>query len=257
MTAVTDADSFSCEIANSAELARKGTGELAAGNLPGAQACLEQAIAKATRAYGADSPHLAALEDNLAEILARQERWQDAERIWAEALEKLEKAYYKDHFSLVPLLDHLGACLLRQNRLEDALPVLERSVEIRQKTQIMDHPDYLQSILSLAKTLQQAGQAAKAEPLLAKALKEMGKYHWRQVGDFYQVQAAVLADQGKSTQADAAFQSALNAFKQQRSYSQLAECLQEYAVFLKNNGREDEADLADRQAKTLSGSGGR
>jgi CHAT domain-containing protein len=103
------------------------------------------------KAFGANSPDVATLCNNLAAVYRLQGRFSEAEPLYRRGLEIREKVLTTDHPDVAVSLNNLAELYAMQGRYDEAEPLHERSLAIREKTLNPEHPLIGQSLNNLAK----------------------------------------------------------------------------------------------------------
>jgi len=131
------------------------------------------------RALGAESASDAAMNlGNLALQYHRQNKFEEAERLYQHALAFREKFFGPDHSSVATGLNNLAILLRDQGRYEEAAALFRRSLVITEKTWGPDHPKVALRLSNLASLALKQEKFAEAKSLFARILL-IGEKHRR------------------------------------------------------------------------------
>jgi hypothetical protein len=147
-----------------------GPAAAVAGNLSPAYAAWAEAVSLRERLLDPDHPDVAISLTNLASLLRRINRPNEAEPLYRRALAIQEKSYGPDHPAVAIRLDYLAALLRQANRQSEAEPLYRRALAIDEKAYGPDHPAVAFRLDQLAGLLRQANRQGEAEPLYRRAL---------------------------------------------------------------------------------------
>ena len=154
-----------------------------AGDYPGAEPLLRQALAIRERALGPDHPDVAVSLNNVAALLYAKGDYAGAELLFRRALAIDEKALGPDHPRVATDLDSLAELLRDKGDYSAAEPLYRRALAIDEKALGPNHPDVARDLNNLSLLLEAKGDYAEAEPLLRRALaigeKALGPNHPR------------------------------------------------------------------------------
>mmetsp|Transcript_3932 Transcript_3932/g.12098 ORF Transcript_3932/g.12098 Transcript_3932/m.12098 type:complete len:625 (-) Transcript_3932:93-1967(-) len=114
--------------------------------------------------------HSIALHD-LASLLSKRGRHEQAEPLFKRALEIWEDQLGPDHPDVAMALSNLGRLLQAQCKFDGAEPLYKRAVGIAEKTFGPDHPNVATALNNHARLLQAQCKHALAEPLYTRALE--------------------------------------------------------------------------------------
>ena len=127
------------------------------------------ALAEATRL---EIPELIATASNdLAQLLHRTNRLEEAEPLMRRALEIGEAAFGKHHRTIAPLLNSLAMLLLDTSRAEEAESLMRRALEIEEAAFGKQHSAVAVCLGNLAILLRNTDRIREAEPLMRRALQ--------------------------------------------------------------------------------------
>ena len=135
-----------------------------------AEPLYQRALAIGEATYGPDHPTVAAVLNNLAELLLATNRHAEAEPLYRRALAINEHSYGPDHPAVATPLNNLARLLETTNRLAEAEPLYRRALAIREASYGPDHPAVAAILNNLAELLRATNRLAEAEPLYRRAL---------------------------------------------------------------------------------------
>src|SRR4051794_34627300 len=102
-----------------------------AGRYAEAEPPLKQAVARAERENGPDTPQAAGQLNDLGALYSTQARYAEAEPILKRAIAINEKAFGPDNGTVAPLVINLGDVYFRQGRYAEAEGLYRRALAIR------------------------------------------------------------------------------------------------------------------------------
>lgn len=179
-----------------------------------------------------------------------------AEEYYLRALAVQELALGPNHPEVASSLSNYGAYLLLHQDIEQGEALLHRALEIRQKVLGSDHPETADSLVCLAAISWRKKNYKEAEDQYQQALEiyrqKLGPYHPDVLSTLRNL-ANLAAYQIKDEQADLYFREAFDVApyaggKETHIYYNL---LKDYATFLQERGRVDEADSYRKQVVDL------
>src|SRR5664280_640789 len=135
-----------------------------AGDYPGAEPLLRQALAIRERALGPDHPDVAVSLNNVAALLYAKGEYAGAELLFRRALAIDEKALGPDHPDVARDLNNLSLLLEAKGDYAEAEPLLRRALAIGEKALGPNHPRTRQVKLSLNHLLQKSAQTTAPKP---------------------------------------------------------------------------------------------
>jgi tetratricopeptide (TPR) repeat protein len=140
-----------------------------------AEELLLSALAVGREVWGTDHPHQARCRHNLALLLERQGKLEEAEGQYRRALAILDSAG-AEGVELAAVLGNLGGVAAARGNLTEALALLQRSLELRTRALGAEHPDVGIGLAQLADVSARQGRSelarafrARADALLRKA----------------------------------------------------------------------------------------
>jgi len=133
-----------------------------------AESLVREAIALRRRHPAAGEPSLLALKTNLADILAQQGEYEEADELYVELVDGWREA--GNLFELSTILNSYGKSLVDRNRPEEALERLRRAVELRRQERGDKHTRLAMSLNNLAAALERTGRLEEAAAAYAEAL---------------------------------------------------------------------------------------
>jgi tetratricopeptide (TPR) repeat protein len=192
-----------------------GTMQHRLGDLPGAQAVLQQAVALAEPPpVGPDHPRLAQVLGDLGRVLQERGRYDEADATLQRALTMQEQLLGPEHEDVSETLTEMGQSCIAQGNYRRAKGLLKRAVAIGELHVVPDqHPGQLCSALSalcLVYNHSKDYELAQdlAERLLALAEQFLGPHHPNVAVALSSV-ATSLQCQGKSSEAQSVYERAL------------------------------------------------
>ena len=226
------------------------------GDVEQARSLFGRALAIAEEEFGADHPEVAHIANNLA--LAHRDAGDVAQAIAAHerALAIREKVLAPDHPDIAESLSNLGDLLRQHDDPRRAREMLERALEIRERTLGPDHNYVAYTLNNLALSHLDLGEPAAARPLFERALDILE----RALGPDHMVLsypitglARVAEAEGDLKGAERGFQRALAIRQAQlgESHPLVAGALADYATFLRNRGRDAEAEALEARAEQV------
>ena len=129
------------------------------------------------RALSAESASDAAMNlGNLALEYHRQNKFDEAERLYQHALAFREKFFGPDHSSVATLLNNLAILLRDRGRYDEAAALFRRSLAITERTWGPDHPKVARRLSNLASLALQQEKFPEAKSLYGRILA-IGEKH--------------------------------------------------------------------------------
>ena len=168
------------------------------------------------------------------------------------ACSKSEQVFGNNHPKFAFSLMKLVAFYQYLGENDGVKPLIMQALDIYQKTLGSDHPKTAQCLMSLAATACQEKDYQQAEQLSRRALtirqQKLGLYHSDIASNLRQL-ANILQLVGNDTEAEILFLEALDVYKHAGGSETPGAllCAEEYAVFLRERGRPDEANIYQQQ----------
>ncbi|OAF60699.1 hypothetical protein VC83_03636 [Pseudogymnoascus destructans] len=208
-----------------------------------AEPILQEAIVVRERELVVTHPDMLTSVSNLASVLQRQGRYEEAESMNRRALEGRERELGVTHPDTLTSVSNLALVLQSQGRYEEAESMNRRALEGRERELGVTHPDTLTSVSNLALVLQSQGRYEEAESMNRRALegreRELGVTHPDTLTSVSNL-ALVLQSQGRYEEAESMNRRAL---------------VSDLALLLQRQGRYEEAE-SDERWKGMRGSSG-
>ena len=212
---------------------------------------LRHALAEATAL--AHPELIARTSDELAQLLRRTNRLEEAEPLMRRALEIDEATFGRQHPSVAIRLNNLAQLLKNTNRNKEAEPMMRRALEIDEAIFGEQHPSAAIRLSNLAVLLADTNRFQEAEPLMRRALEIDEAIFDEQhpnVAACLNNLATLLQATHRSEEAEPLVRRALEiyvaAFGEQ--HPNVAVCLNNLAVLLQAAHRSEEAEPLVRQA---------
>ncbi|MCC7528797.1 MAG: tetratricopeptide repeat protein [Candidatus Melainabacteria bacterium] len=214
-----------------------------------AESLYKQAIEKRIASMGENDHTVSQLLDELGALYLIVGRIEPALEQFKRALALLEKNFYAGHYYLGPVVEHLGDCAAKESKWEEAETQYKRALEIFDKTLSADHRSVLITQHKYATVLRKLGKYTDAETVINKGLKTIDS-PLGPAEEFRFELALLYQAQDKNAEAEAQYKLAIEGFRQRRNMPRLGTCLQNFAILLKKQGRENDAkamqDLSDK-----------
>ncbi|HEV2992556.1 MAG TPA: tetratricopeptide repeat protein, partial [Candidatus Angelobacter sp.] len=136
-----------------------------------AKSDFERALQIGERVYGSDHPNVAAVANNIGQILKEQGDLAGALEYSQRALQIDEQVYGPDHPSVARDANNIGTILKEQGDLAGALEYIRRALKIGEKVYGPDHPSVAIRANNIGLILQEQGDLAGALDYIRRALK--------------------------------------------------------------------------------------
>ncbi|HPF36279.1 MAG TPA: protein kinase [Candidatus Krumholzibacteria bacterium] len=153
------------------------------GDQTAAEAAAREALAGFRAVLPPDHPTLANAKDQLASILEKQERWDEAEALFREAYLALRASLGPDHRDLGTTANNLAGCLRQSGKPDDAAPFYAEALRIYRASLGGDHSWVGIVLGSVAANELARGRPAAALEAADAALvlrrRDFGPDHWR------------------------------------------------------------------------------
>ena len=200
-----------------------------------------------------DAKLVAAVSNDLAQLLKRTNRLGEAEPLMRRALEIDMAAFGEQHPNVATRLNNLAALLMETNRIEEAEPLMRRALEIDMAAFGEQHPNVATRLNNLAALLMETNRIEEAEPLMRRALEidmaAFGEQH-PNVATRLNNLAALLMETNRIEEAEPLMRRALEidvaAFGEQ--HPNVATRLNNLAALLMETNRIEEAEPLMRRA---------
>jgi len=109
---------------------------------------------------------------NLASVLERQNRYDEAERLYREALEIQERVFGREHPDTLFSMNGLGALFMTIGQYDRAALLFRETLRIRRRVLGDDHPETLNSKRNLAALYEEQGRYDDAESLFREVVDD-------------------------------------------------------------------------------------
>ncbi len=143
--------------------------EASRGHAAEAQARYEKALVLAAPLGEEHAATLTTL-NQLATVLMKRGKLEDARKAYERVLAAREKAFGKDHPDVAGALNNVGNVYRRQSKFDDAKRVYLRALEIREKALGPDHPEVGTTLNNLGTFYSETGDHVAAKQSLERAL---------------------------------------------------------------------------------------
>ena len=157
-------------------------------------------LAVAIEEYGPDHPDVGGSYNNIALVLQKQGKLEEAVEMNKKALAIRTKALGKEHLFVGAAYNNIAVVLKKQGKLAEALEMFKKALAIKIKALGEEHPDVGMTYNNIAVVLKDEGRLEEAMEMHLKALairiKALGKEH-PDVGRSFNNIAIVLEAQGK------------------------------------------------------------
>ncbi len=184
---------------------------LQTGHLTETETLLEKTLSILKQRFN-DTPVMATVLNNLAELYHVQGKYAAAEPLYQQSLAIREKSLGKDHPDVAGSLNNLALLYYEQGKYAVAQPLYQQSLAIREKTLGKNHPDIAIGLKNLAWLYYAQGKYAAAESLSQRSLaileKTLGKDHPDIANSLYNL-ARIYYAQGKYAAAEPLYQQSL------------------------------------------------
>jgi tetratricopeptide (TPR) repeat protein len=161
------------------------------GDLEAAAAKQREALAIREELLGPEHPRVAQSALNLANTLAKQGSYEDAEVLYRRSIAILERAEVPGPRLSYPLMG-LGVVYKKQGRYDEAAPLYERAAELAEAAYGPEHSLVAQSLRNLANLEKRRGNPARARELVGRAVRAIEA----RLGDAHPELGSALVDLG-------------------------------------------------------------
>jgi tetratricopeptide (TPR) repeat protein len=114
--------------------------------------------------------------NNLANLLQKTNRLQEAEGLFRASLEIDIAHYGPEHPHLAGKLGNLGLLLSNIGNVREAEPMLRRALTFNEQSLDENHPDIARNLNNLATLLVETGRATEAEPMFRRQMQILMKF---------------------------------------------------------------------------------
>ncbi len=121
------------------------------------------------RGFNENSPDVADLLNNIAQIELNTGNVDEAERLYVEALALNREIFGSEHREIATNLSNLGAVMARKGNNDQALDYFKQGMEMRRNVLGIEHPDVAYSANNIASMLHVQGKFDEAEPYYREA----------------------------------------------------------------------------------------
>lgn len=150
-------------------------------NLPAAEKLLREIVKERTKSLGAEDPETLRAMGDLSEVLASEEKYEEAADLNIQALKTSEKVFGEDGEVTMDIVNNLSNVFEEMDDLDKAIELKRRIVKFRAKTLGPDDKVTLASTVVLAGMLKRNGELDEAKDLLEKVYESseenLGKDH--------------------------------------------------------------------------------
>ncbi|KFZ18653.1 hypothetical protein V501_01091 [Pseudogymnoascus sp. VKM F-4519 (FW-2642)] len=181
-----------------------------------AEPILQEAVVIRERELRANHPDTLTSVSNLAVVLERRGRYEEAESMNRRALEGKERELGVNHLDTLTSVSNLALVLESQGKYEEAESMNRRVLIGYERELVVNHPDTLTSVNNLASVLQSQGKYEEAESMNRRALegyeRELGVNHPATLTSISNL-ASLLQSQGKYEEAESMNRRALEGYE--------------------------------------------
>jgi tetratricopeptide (TPR) repeat protein len=228
---------------------RAGWYLLLMGEYTTAESFLQLSLDIREKVLGQEHPDTLTSVRNLALVLERQGKYDEAEAMHRRDLS--EKVLGREHPDTLTGLNNHGLVLERQGKYNEAEAVHRRDLEVSEKV-LGEHPDTLTSVSNLGLVLERQGKYDEAEAMHRRALKGREKALGEHPHTLTSVSklGCVLERQGKYDEAEAMHQRALEGHEKLlgREHPNTFTCVSNLGSVLERQGKYDKAEAMHRRA---------
>ena len=205
---------------------------------------------------GVEHPNTLTSMNNLALVLNRQGKYEEAEEIHRQTLALRETVLGKEHPNTLGSMNNLALVLNRQGKYEEAEEIHRQTLALKETVLGKEHPDTLTSMNNLALVLNRQGKYEEAEEIYRQTLVLMetvlGKEHPDTLGSMNNL-ANVLDSQGKYEEAEEMHRQELALCETVlgKEHPDTLTSMNNLALVLDNQGKYEEAEEMHRQTLAL------
>lgn len=190
---------------------------------------------------------------NIALVLQRQGKYEEAEAMNRQAIEEKEHVLGKEHLSTLISMENLAMVLKEQGKYKAAEQMCRRALDGKEKALGKEHSMTLQGMNNLATILQDEGRYKEVEQINRRVLeaqeKVLGKEHTDTLTSVNNL-ASVLCEQGKYEAAEEVYRRAVAGREKAlgREHPDTLLSADSLAVALCKQGKYEEAEELQRHA---------
>jgi eukaryotic-like serine/threonine-protein kinase len=185
-------------------------------DLQAAERAVREALSIFTATLPPEHPDRVLAESRLGEVLLLQNRFDEADPLFARSLDMQIRLYGAQSRQVADVLDSLASIRRAQGNLKEAESFARRALIANETTVGIDHKDTGYFRISLAVIVAKLGKYAEAETLLRRALVTFDKTlppDHQYVASAEHVLGEVLLDEDKLDQAEVTLTAAMNRWK--------------------------------------------
>ncbi|MBY0550818.1 MAG: tetratricopeptide repeat protein [Candidatus Obscuribacterales bacterium] len=226
---------------------RKGRQNVAAEGL------MNEALVICKQLESEDAKHLYQILDELGTIAFWNGKHPEAEQYYKEALETAESATYASHSCVAPILDHLAHLYIAMDRFDSAGESARRALAVRRATVLKTDAATLESMRMCAIIEIELDHMDEAKALLREAIAILEPATIGPFEEFVYLMAQAYQMEGRNADAEGCYKQALLTFESRRGRpARHASCLQDYANFLRQQGRVKDAEKLEPMLPRLN-----
>lgn len=173
------------------------------GDFAAAEAQWMAALEEADR-FGPQDPRTSFTVDRLADILYRQQKYEEAEPLFKMSLEMRISIHGDRHLDVAASLNNLADMYVSQHRYDEAEPLQMRVLEMYESLFGQEHPGVALITTNLAITYHEQGRLEQAENLYKRAIyikQKLYGYKHPEVDDVTQRYASLLVAANRNEEA--------------------------------------------------------
>ena len=211
----------------------------------------------ASEMLGEENPSILASMNNLALVLNKQGKYEEAEAMHRQGLELSEKVLGKEHPNTLTSMNNLAEVLSKQGKYEEAEAIHRQKLGLSEKVLGKEHPNTLASMNNLAEVLRNQGKYEEVEAMHRQTLelkkKKLGKEHPDTLTSMNNL-AGVLRKRGKYEEAEAMRRETLGLREKVlgKEHPNTLTSMNNLAGVLRKQGRYEEAETMHRETLGLS-----
>ena len=139
-----------------------GQAYLAKRDLEQAEAAFRASLRDLSMLEGVSTARFGLSQANLAEVLARREKYDEAEPLFLEAIDRLQGSMPETRSEIADVWNNLALMYRSQERYDEALPYLEQALERLTATRGESHPDTAATWFNLGRLAEASGKNGAA-----------------------------------------------------------------------------------------------